>query len=215
MPRGRRAIPADESEIKMNSKTQRLLQYAAATVMVATLGIAAAPQTVMAKSTVATALGQSVSAKVTVKSIDAANRRLVVTSPSGEVFSIKAPPSVRNFSKIKVGDTIRATYTRETEIVISTPNSTLPSDTQAMVAARAAKGQLPAAVVANGVVVSGAVLAIDMAHHTLKIVSPQGGEVHTITVKSADRQKAMSKLKVGDTITAYITESLLIAVNPA
>ena len=30
-----------------------------------------------------------------------------------------------------------------------------------------------------------------------------------------DRQKAMAKLKVGDTITAYITESLVVAVSPA
>lgn len=199
----------------MNPKSPRLLQYFAATVMAVSLGVATVPTAATAASNVATALGQSVSATVTVKSIDAANRRLVVTNPAGEVFSMKVPASVHNFSQIKAGDKIKATYTRQTEIVISTPNSTLPPDTESMIAARSAKGQLPAAVVANHVVVTGAVLAIDMVNHTLKIVSPQGGEVYTVAVKRADRQKAMAKLKVGDTITAYITESMVISVHPA
>jgi hypothetical protein len=199
----------------MNSNTPRFLHCFAAAVMAATLGVATAPMTAMAASNIATALGQSVSAKVTVKSIDAANRRLVVTNPAGEVFSMKVPAGIRNFNQIKVGDTIRVTYTRQTEIAISTPNTPLPADTEAVIAARSAKGQLPAAVVANHVVVTGAVLAIDMANHTLKIVNPKGGEVYTVAVQRADRQKAMSKLKVGDYITAYITESMVIAVHPA
>ncbi len=199
----------------MNSKTPRLLQYFAATVMAATLGVATVPTAATAASHVATALGQSVSSTVTVKSIDAANRHLVVTNSAGEVFTLKVPDSVRSFSQVKVGDKIKATYTRQTEIVISTPNTALPPDTETMIAARAAKGELPAAVVANHIVVTGAVLGIDMANHTLKVVNPKGGEVYTIAVQQADRKKAMAKLKVGDTITAYITESLAISLHPA
>ncbi len=200
----------------MTSDIHRLLRTGATAAAISIgLGIAAVPPAVMAKSTVATATGQSVSATVTVKSIDAATRHLVVASPSGEVMTLKVPTSVRNFSQIKVGDRIKATYTLETEIVISSPNTPLPPDAQAVISARTAKGQLPGAGVANAMVVTGAVLAIDMAKHTLKIVNPKGGEVHTITVKNADRQRAMAKLKVGDTITAYVTESLVIAVHPA
>jgi hypothetical protein len=200
----------------MTLQTQHLVRHGATAVALSIgLALAGAPPAAMAASSVATASSQSVSAKVTVKSIDAATRHLVVANAAGEVMTLKVPTSVRNFSQIKVGDTIKATYTLETEIVISSPNTPLPSDTQAVIAARAAKGQLPAAAVANGAVVTGAVLAIDMAKHTLKIVNPKGGEVHTIVVKSADRQKAMANLKVGDTITAYVMESLVIAVNPA
>jgi hypothetical protein len=188
----------------------RLVATAAASVA---LGLAAAP-TALADSANTTYSSDSVTAKVTVKSIDPATRHIVVVSPSGEVFTMKAPPEVRNFDNIVVGDTIEATYTLETEVVISPPNTPLPPDTEATVAARAASGEMPAAVVANHAVVTGAVLAIDLTHHTLKIVSPQGGAVHTITVRRADRQAAMAHLKVGDTVTAYITESLLMKVNP-
>jgi hypothetical protein len=99
--------------------------------------------------------------------------------------------------------------------VLSAPNTPLPPDAETTIAARAAKGELPAGVVANHVVVTGAVVGVDKAGHTLKLVSPQGGEVHTVTVKSPDGLKALDKVKVGDTITAYLTESLLMAANPS
>jgi hypothetical protein len=205
-----------QRDFTMTSNGQRLLHnVAAATAISVALGFAGAPPAAMAASSIATSNSESQSATVTVKSIDLATRHVVVVNSAGEDVSLKIPASVRNLDQVKPGQKIKATYTRETEIVISSPNTTLPPDTAATVSARAAKGELPAGVVANGLVVSGSVLAIDMVNHTLKIVSPKGGEVHTIVVRRADRQKAMAKLKVGDSITAYITESLLISVHPA
>jgi hypothetical protein len=197
----------------MTSKLQRLTQCAAAAAAALALGFAAAPPSALAGNAMSSS--QSETATVTVRSIDPASRHIVVMSPTGDLVSLKVPAEVQNFDQMKVGDKIKATYTVETEIVISPPNTALPPDAEATVAARAAKGELPAAVVANNMVVTGAVLAIDMTKHTLKIVSPQGGAVHTFTVQRPDRQKAMANLKVGDTITVYITESLLMAVVPA
>ena len=124
---------------------------------------------------------------------------------------MKVGKAVHNLDRIKPGDKIHATYTLETEFVISSPNTPLPADTQTMVVRAPAKGELPAAVVANHLVVTGAVLGIDKTKHTLKLVDPKGGQVHTIVVSNKDRQQAMSQIKVGDTITAYVTESLLVA----
>ena len=47
------------------------------------------------------------------------------------------------------------------------------------------------------------------------LLTALGGEVHTVEITRADGRKAMSRLKVGDKITAYVTESLLVAVSPA
>ena len=58
-----------------------------------------------------------------------------------------------------------------------------------------------------------AVLGIDMQAHTLRVVSPQGGEVHTFAVTSPEGRRLMAQLKPGDKITAYVTESMLIAVE--
>ena len=47
------------------------------------------------------------------------------------------------------------------------------------------------------------------------MVSPEGGEVHTFAVSSAEGRRLMGQLKPGDKITAYVTESLMIAATPA
>lgn len=199
----------------MTSNTQKRLGLVAAAAMAVTgLGLVA-PTTVSAQMVAGMGNAQSATETVTIKSIDPATRHITVANAAGDAFLLKVPKAVQNFSQMKVGDSIKATYKREIEYVVSAANSPLPPDTETTVAARAAKGELPAAVVANHVVVTGAILGVDTTAHTIKIVSPQGGQVHTIFVRQPDRQKMMGKLKVGDTITAYVTEGLLIAVNPA
>lgn len=198
-------------ELTMKANTKGLIRRtaAAASVLIA-LGLAAAPALAQDKTSVSHS--EKVTSRVTIKSIDAATRHMVVTTASGENFTLKVPPEVRNFSSLKPGDSIHATYTRQTEYVLSR-NAPLPQDTEATIAARAAKGEVPAAVVANHVVVTGAVVGIDMANHTLKIVSPQGGEVYDVAVKSAKGRAAMANMKTGDKITAYVTESLMISAS--
>lgn len=200
----------------MKANTPGFARHAlAAAGLLVALGLSATAPAALAQSQVAMRSSESVTGKVTIKSIDPATRHIVVTNDAGENVSMKVPPEVRNFDRLKVGDTIKATYSIAAAFVLSPPNTPLPPDTETLVTARAAKGEIPAGAVANHIVVTGAVVGIDMAKHTLKIVSPQGGEVRNVEVKSADGQKAMGKVKVGDTITAYITESLMVAADPA
>jgi hypothetical protein len=198
----------------MKSNLSRMARNALiATVAAGALAAAAPAFALPADMSAGIGSTQSVTAKVTVKSIDMATRHLVVTGADGQTFAMKVPDSVQNLAQVSVGDQITATYTRETVFALSPPNSALPPDTETAVAARAAKGELPAAVVANHVVVTGAVVGVDLDNHTLQLVDPKGGQVHTIKVTDPQRQQAMAQVKVGDTITAYVTESLLIAVS--
>lgn len=200
----------------MTAKTPGFTRHAMATAgLLIALGLAAAPASILAQEKATVSRSETITGKVTIKSIDQATRRMVVTNSAGEDTSMKVPPEVQNLDKLKAGDTINATYTLAAEFVLSPPNTKLPPDTDTMIAARAAKGELPAGAVANHIVVTGAVVGIDKANRTLKIVSPQGGAVHNVKVTSADGIKALDKVKVGDTITAYLTESLLMAANPS
>lgn len=196
-----------------------LIRLAAVAGLAAGAIAAAAPAAAQTMTSTSTPTSLSRSASVTetvkIKSLDVATRHVLVTDSDGNNYSLKVPAEYRNLDQLKVGDTISATYTVSTEFVMSPPNSPLPPDTDTVIAARAAKGELPSAEVANRVVVTGAVLGLDMANHTMKIVSPQGGEVHKISVTRPEGQQAMAKLKVGDTITAYVTQSLLISTTPA
>ena len=204
--------------------TPRACAQAGACALLAAVGLAAAAHAqapagaqgrVVSTSTTPTSLSnvRQVSEKVTVVSVDPATRHLVVRKSSGETASLKVPAEVRNFENLKPGDTISATYTLETEYALSPPNKPLPKDAQTVVADRAARGELPAGAIANHLVVTGAVLGVDMQDHTLRVVSPQGGEVHTVAVQSPEGRRLMAQLKPGDKITAYVTESMLIAAE--
>ena len=204
----------------MKTATQRS-HCAAAAVWVAAIALVAAPLAASAqnaptsKNPLASAgRSERTTETATIKSIDRATRHVVLTDSSGHDFTLKAPSAMHNYDALKVGDKVTATYAASVEYALSSGNK-LPPDTQTVLAGRAAKGELPAGVVANHIVVTGAVLGIDMAKHTLKVVSPQGGEVHIIAVKEAAGRAAMAKLKVGDYITAYITEALLLSARPA
>ena len=150
-----------------------------------------------------------------VKSVDVATRHLVLTNGAGETETVKVAPQFKRLDSLKPGDRITATYRAELELMLSAPNAPLPQDAAGTVAARAGQGSAPGVAVANYMMVTGAVLKIDMANHTLTIVSPKGGEVHNIEVTREEGRKAMSRLKVGDKITAYVTESLLLDVKPS
>jgi hypothetical protein len=200
----------------MASKSHRLTSFAAVAAVSIAVCFAAAPLVAGAQGMKAGAGNTQTTTKtVTVKSVDASTRHIEVTDAAGDTYTLKAPAAVRNFSQIKPGDKIKAHYTIETEYILSSPNTPLPANSETTIAARAAKGELPAGVVANHTVVTGNVLGIDQATHTIKIVNKNGGQVHTIYVRNAERQKLLPKVKVGDTITAYITEALLLSVTPA
>jgi hypothetical protein len=187
----------------------------AAGVALAALASVVAPLAAPTQAVASVSRAEAVTALVTIKSVDHATRHLVVTGPSGEEVAIKVPPDIRNFDQLKPGDKINATYTIEVEIALSPPNAPLSKDSITRVETRSTKGAMPGGSVANHIIVTGAVVGIDNVHHTLKLVSPQGGEVHTVLVTDPEGLKAMAHLKVGDKITAYVTESLLIATHPA
>jgi hypothetical protein len=156
---------------------------------------------------------ETVSESVTVQSVDTATRHLVVKRPSGELVSLKVPAEARNLGRLKPGDSITTSYYREVEIALLPPGKAPPQDAATVVTGRAQEGQMPAGLVASRIVVTGAVVGLDHKTHVLKIVSPSGGEVHEFTVVDPQGLKMMSKLKVGDKITAYVDEALLISAK--
>jgi hypothetical protein len=151
---------------------------------------------------------------VTVKAVDTATRHLTIANDKGETQTVKVPADYKRLDQVKAGDKIKATYTFETAISLLPAGATPAKDAAAIVGARAVSGAPGAGAMAH-MTVTGAILAIDMKRHMLKIVSPQGGEVHWVEVTHEDGRKAMEKLKVGDKITASVTEALLLEVQPA
>jgi hypothetical protein len=185
----------------------------AAGAFTATLLLAAASQA--AESGPQLKRGGEVTETVTVVSFDPATRHLVVKTPEGETETLSVPTEARNAQNLKPGDTIKATYRLEAAIRISPHGAGTVENSQTMVASRAEHGALPGGRIASRTIVTGAVVAVDNAAHTVKLVNPQGGEVHTIYVPSEEGRALLAKLKPGDKVTAEISESLLISTRLA
>jgi hypothetical protein len=195
------------------SKSIALARLASAATGVAAM-LLAGPMAAAPKSTPLVNRSHAETSVVTVKAVDATARQLTIANEKGETQTLTVPPEYKRLDQVKAGDRIKATYTHETAIALLAKGASPPKDEAAALGARAVTGA-PAAAAAGHITVTGDILAIDMKRHMLKIVSPKGGEVHWVEVTHEDGKKAMSKLKVGDRITASVTAALLLEVQPA
>src|SRR4051794_3598471 len=129
-----------------NAKTG-LAAAAATLILLATApGLAAAPQKSLSRI-------EKVSGEATIASIDKAAHRVVLINADGETMAMSVAADSRALT-LKPGDKIKATYTRETELVLSEPNKPLPEDSQTVVAKRAAESAPPGGVIGHRIVVS-------------------------------------------------------------
>ena len=63
-------------------------------------------------------------------------------------------------------------------------------------------------------IVTGTVVGVDLANHTISLVNPSGGMVHTFDVTDPRQQAALKRVKVGDSLTAIGTEAFAVALEP-
>jgi len=156
---------------------------------------------------------QTVTARAKVQAIDLATREVTLVGPEG-AFTLHAGDAVRNLDKVKVGDTVVATYYASIVLVLSAPGTQVPDNQVAAARTSAAKGQMPAAALRTKMVVTGTVVAVNLANHTISLVDPSGGMVHIFNVTDPRRQAALKRVKVGDSLTAIGTEAFAVALEP-
>lgn len=161
------------------------------------------------KNVVPEAAAVSIRAKIT--AIDQNSRRVTLTGQSGQQVTVTAGPGVR-LEMLKVGDTVDAQYYRSVAFLVSPPGAPAPQNEVEQVIARPVEA--PGGVAMQATQISGLVVAIDLAHHTIQVVNPQGGEVVMIDVTDPARQAMLPSLKVGDTITAVVSQALAVSLQP-
>lgn len=154
----------------------------------------------------------SVTMQAKIIRLDPATREVALLRPSGATVTLKAGPAVR-LEMLKVGDTVNAQYNRSVAFVVSPPTAPVPENEIAAALARPV--EQPGGVVGQVIRVSVAVVGVDAAAHTIDVVNPNGGEVVSVTVTDPERQAFLSKIKVGDTLTAVVSETFAIAIDPA
>ena len=157
---------------------------------------------------------QMKTARATVSAIDFGRRDLtLIGAVPGNPIVVHCGDEVRNFDKIKVGDTVTARYYSSLLLVLTKPGAKTPDNSAAVAADRAAKGQLPSGAVATREQVTGLVVGVDTTANTISLVNPSGGAVLTFDVTDPERQAELKKVKVGDNITAISTKAFAVGID--
>jgi Cu/Ag efflux protein CusF len=157
----------------------------------------------------------TIHAKIT--ALNPKTRAVTLRGRDGSQVTVTAGPAVR-LQMLKVGDTVNAKYYRSVGFVVVPPSggsgTPAPADDElAQVIARPA--QAPGGVAIRVTKVTGTVVGIDLASNSVEVVNPSGGGIYTVEVTDPARVAMLPNLKVGDTITAVISETLAVSIEPA
>ena len=159
---------------------------------------------------------EAVSIYARIESIDPATRKVVLLGRSGMSITVAAGPIVR-LEMLHVGDTVNAKYYRSVAFKVtgSRGDTGTPPSAEEMAQVISRPAQAPGGVAVRLTKMSGLVVGIDIAAHRLDVVDPSGGGVYTVDVTDPSRIPMLAELKVGDTITAIVSETLAVSIEPA
>ena len=152
---------------------------------------------------------QTATATAVVQAIDLNTRQVTLKGQDGKAFTFVAGDEVRNLSQVRVGDTVKVTYTESIAIEVKRVDGGSPDITAAATAERAAPGEKPAGSVARTVTASAVIVAIDRTTNRVTLSGPSGNE-RVVQVKDP---KNLENVQVGDMVYATYTESLGLSIE--
>lgn len=153
---------------------------------------------------------RTVTATAVVQAIDLNTREVTLRSEDGRVFTFVAGDEVKNLPQVRVGDTVKATYTESIAIEVKRVDGGTPDLSVSAAGGSAAAGEKPAANVARTVTASAVIVAIDRTTNRVTLRGPSGNE----RVVQARDPKNLEAVQVGDMVYATYTESVGISVEP-
>jgi endonuclease YncB( thermonuclease family) len=136
-------------------------------------------------------------------------RQVTLKGENGNVITFVAGDEVRNLSQVRVGDTVKVTYTESVAIEVRRVDGGTPDLSAAASVERAAPGEKPAGTVARTVTASAVIVAIDRTTNRVTLRGPSGND-RVVQVKDP---KNLENVQVGDIVSATYTESLGISVE--
>ena len=152
---------------------------------------------------------QTATATAVVQAIDLNTRQVTLKGQDGKAFTFVAGDEVRNLSQVRVGDTVKVTYTESIAIEVKRVDGGTPDVKAAATAERAAPGEKPAGSVARTVTASAVIVAIDRTTNRVTLSGPSGNE-RVVQVKDP---KNLENVQVGDMVYATYTESLGLSIE--
>jgi hypothetical protein len=153
---------------------------------------------------------RTMQASAEVMRIDEATRTLTLKTAQGDTVDVVASDAVKNFDQIKVGDVVRARYTRALALKLKDTKDTAGGPTVSE-GSTTAPGQWPALTSGRQVTGIAEVTAVDPKESTITLRGAEGKLV-TLDVNNPDQFKV---IKPGDKIEVTYTEAVAVGVEPS
>ena len=164
---------------------------------------------------VATAPGKAVIAQTlkvtaTITALDAKTRDITLKGPQGNEMTVTAGPDVKNFDKLKVGDSVDMRYVEALTLELKKGGGLVVARTDKSGAVGAKPGEMPAGAVGRQVTVVADVIATDPAKQTVTLKGPK----QTVDLRIPDPEQ-FKRVAKGDQVEATFTQAMAVAVEPA
>jgi hypothetical protein len=185
-------------------------------IAVAVLGSTLAPAAIRAQDQAIVGI-QTVttySADVRITAVDANARTVTVTYPDGAVRTHTVSPAVANFGAARVGDMVSIAFEDRLTFVLSDRKTPTPPNRDVSVVGTASSGQNLTGVSASQAVGTWWVVGVNPAANTITLVNPASGPVRTYNVTTQAGRDQLSRVKVGDSLTAINSQLLAVSITP-
>jgi len=159
---------------------------------------------------------EEVTLQAKIVAIHPTTRAVKLKNAEGDEVTVVAGPDV-NLDTLKVGQTVNAQYYRSVAFVINPPQGGkgVPVSDEQFMQVSTHHVTAPGGAVVQVVKMTGTVVGIDLSSNSVSIVNPSGGLVVTVDVTDPDRAAMLPQLKVGDTISAVVSQELAVSITPA
>ena len=155
-------------------------------------------------------VAQTVNVQAKITKIDAKTREVTLKGPQGNELTVEAGPEVKNFSKLKVGDSVDVQYVESLVLELKKGGGMPVARTEDKKTASAKPGEAPGAAGARRVTVVGDVVNVDPAAKMVTVKGPK--RTVDLHVEDPAQLKMIAK---GDQVQATYTAAAAISVTPA
>jgi Cu/Ag efflux protein CusF len=154
-------------------------------------------------------IAETVKVSATITGIDKASRDVTLKGPQGNEMTVTAGPEVKNFDRLKVGDTVDLQYVEALTLELRKGGGMPVAKSERTDAVSAKKGETPGAAAGRQVKVVAEVVAVDPAKQVVTLKGPR----QTVNLRVADPAQFKS-IAQGDQVEATYTQALAVAVEP-
>ena len=154
------------------------------------------------------------SADVRITAVDVNARTITVTYPDGAQRTHTVSPAVANFGAMRIGDMVSITFEDRMSFVLSGRSTPTPPNRDVSAVGAASDGRSVTGVSASQAVGTWWVVGVNPAGNTITLVNPASGPVRTYSVTSQAGRDQLSRVQVGDSLTAINSQLLAVSITP-